>query len=153
MLAILRKIVRSTSGQGLVEFVLAIPFVLFLFLGIFEFGRFYYTRLTMQHAVSEAARFAITGNVLPDTVGNPMTRANSIVEVIGRNARTLDLDVERIAIDPADAGGPGDVVRVSADFTFQFVVPGYRRLFPDGELEFQVSTSMKNEPFVVGEDS
>ena len=144
---VLRWFVGNSSGQGLVEFALVIPFVLFLFFGVFEFGRFYFARMTMQHAVAEATRFAVTGNVLSDTLGDPMTRANSIVQVISRNARSLDVDVDRIVIDPSDGGGPGDVVRVSASFTFQFVVPGYNKLTPDGELEFRVSTAMKNEPF------
>ena len=141
----------STRGQGLVEFALVLPLVVFLFFGVFEFGRFFYSRLTLQHAVSEATRFAVTGNVLPDTLGNPMSRARSIIEVIHRSAQTLDVDVGRVTIVPPDAGGPGDVVRISAEFTFQFMIPGYTSMFPDGELEFEVSTAMKNEPFIVSQ--
>jgi hypothetical protein len=129
-----------------------IPLVLFLFFGVYEFGRFFYTRLTLQHAVAEAARFAVTGNVLPDTLGNPMSRANSIVAVITRNAHALDVDLDRVSIDPADGGGPGEVVTINAEFTFQFMIPGYANLFPRGELEFEVSTAMKNEPFLVGQN-
>lgn len=134
------------------EFALVIPIVLFLFFGIFEFGRFFYTRLTMQHAVAEAARFAVTGNVLPDTLGNDMSRVNSIISVIRKNAEGLSLELDRISMDPSDGGGPGDVLRVDAEFSFKFVVPGYREMFPDGELVFSVSTAMKNEPFLVRQD-
>lgn len=146
----LRRFFVTTKGQGLVEFAMVLPLLIFLFFGVVEFGRYYFARLTMQHAVAEAARFAVTGNVLPDTLGNPMSRAQSIVEVITRNARELDMDVDRVTIDPADAGGPGDVVQVSASFTFHFIVPGYTKLTPDGKLDFQVSTAMKNEPFYSG---
>lgn len=146
----LRRFLGTSKGQGLVEFAMVLPLLIFLFFGIFEFGRFYFARLTMQHAVAEAARFAVTGNVLPDTLGNPMSRAQSIVRVITGSAGELDVDVDRVTIDPADAGGPGDVVRISASFTFRFIVPGYTKLTPDGELEFQVSTAMKNEPFYSG---
>ncbi|MBT8396396.1 MAG: pilus assembly protein [Gemmatimonadetes bacterium] len=148
----LRRFRSSTRGQGLLEFAIAFPLVLFVFLGVFEFGRYFYTRLTLQHSVAEAARFAVTGNVLPDTLGNPMSRANSIIDVINRNAHNMDLDVDRVTVDPIDAGGPGDVVTINAEFTFNFVVPGYRHLFPDGQLGFEVSTAMKNEPFVIGEN-
>ncbi len=150
-LGFLKRLGGSTRGQGLVEFALVLPLVLFLFFGVFEFGRFFYSRLTLQHAVSEAARFAVTGNVLPDTLGNPMSRAKSIIEVIHKSANTLEVDVDRVTIDPADAGGPGDVVRVSANFTFQFMIPGYTSMFPDGQLEFSVSTAMKNEPFIISQ--
>ena len=57
---------RNTSGQSLVEFAIVLPLLLLVFFGIFEFGRFYFTKLTLQHAVREATRFAITGNVLAD---------------------------------------------------------------------------------------
>ena len=53
------------------EFALVMPLVLFLFFGVFEFGRFYFARITLQHAVAEAARFAVTGSVLHDTMGTP----------------------------------------------------------------------------------
>ncbi len=137
----------SESGQALVEFALVMPLILFLFFGVFEFGRFYFTRLTLQHAVAEAARFAVTGDVLADTLGTPMSRANSIVQVITENAHNLEVEVDQIVINPADGGGPSEVVSVRASFIFRFVVPGYNKLTPDGELEFQVSTAMKNEPF------
>jgi Flp pilus assembly protein TadG len=150
--ALLKRLRGSTRGQGLVEFALVIPLVLLLFFGVFEFGRFFYSRLTLQHAVAEAARFAVTGNVLADTItGDPMTRAKSIISVIHRNASTLNIDVGRVTIYPSDAGGPGDVVRVSADFTFQLMIPGYTSLFPNGQLEFSVSTAMRNEPFITSE--
>lgn len=134
-------------GQALVEFALAVPIVLVLMFGIMEFSRHYYARLTLQHAVSEAARFASTGSVLPDSLGDPMSRAQSISTVIVRRASTLNVDVDGVTLDPEDGGGPGDVLRVSADFTFNFLLPGVRTLFPGGSLRFSVSTAMKNEPY------
>ena len=148
--ALLRRGGGSSSGQALVEFALTIPLVLFLFFGVYEFGRFYYTRLTLQHSVSEAARFAVTGSVLPDSLGNRMSRANSIIAVINLNAKNLDVDVDRVTINPSDGGGPGDVVSINAEFSFQFMIPGYTLMFPDGQLDFEVSTTMKNEPFIQG---
>jgi hypothetical protein len=151
LIALLRRSKSSRDGQALIEFALVIPIVLFVFLGIFDFGRFYFTRLTLQHAVSEAARFAVTGKVLPDPEGNPMSRVQSMIAVISKQARALDVDVERVTIDPGDGGGPGDVVSISAEFTFQFIVPLLSALVPDGEVEFRVSTAMKNEPFLVSQ--
>ena len=153
LVAFLRRVKGSSKGQGLVEFALVIPIILFLFLGVYEFGRLYYARLTLQYAVAEAARFAVTGETLVDDQSNPLSRAQSIIKVINESAYNLDVDVSRLTIDPSDGGGPGDVVRVSARFTFQFIVPGYRNLFPGGELDFEISTAMKNEPFIVGQGS
>lgn len=145
---IARRFLRSTSGQGLVEFALVMPVVLFLVFGVFEFGRYYYTRLTLQHAVAEAARFAVTGNVLPDSLGNPLSRAESIRRVIASSASTLNVDVDRILLSPEDGGGPGDIVQVSAVFTFRFVAPGWSQLARAGIADIYASTAMKNESFI-----
>jgi hypothetical protein len=144
----MRSASSSSDGSTLVEFSLLAPIVIFLFMGVFEFGRFFYTRLTLQHAVREAARFAITGSTMEDPVtGDPMSRAQSIRQVILEKAATLHLDVEDVTIDPPDGGGPSQVVRVSGDFQYDFVTPGLAQMFPDGSYDFSVSTSMKNEPF------
>jgi hypothetical protein len=142
------RLARSELGTAVLEFTIAAPIVLLLMMGIFEFGRLYYTRLTLQHAVHEAARFAVTGNTLNDPkTGDPMERAEAIRHVIVTQAKDLDLDVERLVIDPPDGGGPSDVVTVSGSFAFEFVTPLIGYMFPGSGYEFEVETSMKNEPF------
>ncbi|MFQ5528801.1 MAG: TadE/TadG family type IV pilus assembly protein [Gemmatimonadota bacterium] len=143
-----RRIRRNSSGQSLVEFALVLPMLLLVFFGIFEFGRFYFTKLTLQHAVREATRFAITGNVLtdPDT-GDPMDRAGSIVRVILENTKDLDVDLDGITITPADGGGPEDIVRVEIDFEYDLTVPLISRVVPDGHVDLSFSTAMRNEAF------
>lgn len=140
---------RTDRGNSMVEFALAAPVVILLLMGIFEFGRLYYVRLTVQQAVHEAARFAVTGSTLPDPdTGDPLSRAESIKQVIQQQASTLDLDVDRLEIDPADGGGPSQIVTVTGSFRYQFVAPGIQSMFPDGAYDFTVTTSMKNEPFI-----
>lgn len=139
---------RNTSGQSLVEFAIVLPLLLLVFLGIFEFGRFYFTKLTLQHAVREATRFAITGNVLADPeTGDPMDRVNSIVRVILDNTKNLDVDLDGVTITPADGGGPEDIVRVRVDFQYDLTVPLIQNIVPDGHVNFSFSTAMRNEAF------
>jgi len=142
------RTLRCPRGTVVLEFALVAPIVILLFVGIAEFGRFYHARLTLQHAVREAGRFAVTGNTLvdPDT-GQDLTRAESIRRVILDQAANLDLDVERLEIDPPDGGGPSAVVTVTAGFRFEFVAPGVRQMFPEGGHDFTISMSMQNEPF------
>ena len=141
------RIRRGQRGQSAVEFLFAIPIVLFLLSGIFEFGRHYYTRLTLRHAVAEAARFAVTGNTVIDTTtGQPMTRANSIIATIIDRGGDLDVDVSQVTLTPADGGGPGEVVTISATYRYHFVLAPIARLFGPGYLDFTVSTIMLNEP-------
>ena len=139
---------RNTSGQSLIEFAIVLPLLLLVFFGIFEFGRFYYTKLTVQHAVREATRFAITGNVLTDsTTGDPLSRANSIVRIILDNTANLNVDLAGISITPADGGGPEDIVRVRVDFQYDLTLPLIQNIVPDGHVNFSFSTAMRNEAF------
>jgi len=143
-----RRLRRNTSGQSLVEFAIVLPLLLLMFFGIFEFGRFYFTKLTLQHAVREATRFAITGNTLTDPeTGDPISRANSIVRVILENTNNLDVDLAGVTITPADGGGPEEIVRVRVDFQYDLTMPLIQNIVPDGHVNFSFSTAMRNEAF------
>ena len=143
-----RKLRRDSSGQSIVEFALVLPLLLLMFFGIFEFGRFYFTKLTLQHAVREATRFAVTGNVLTDPeTGEPIDRAGSIVRVILHNTEDLDVALDGVSISPADGGGPGEIVRVAVDFRYNLTMPLIRGIVPDGYIDISFSTAMRNEAF------
>lgn len=142
-----RTAIGGERGSTVIEFAMVLPFIALLFMGILDFGRYYFTRLTLQHAVHEAARFAVTGNSLEDSKGNAMTRAESIKQVILEQASELDLDVSRLDVNPADGGGPGEVVTVLGGFTFEFLTPGIKAMVPGGSHDFSISASMRNEPF------
>ena len=143
-----RRLRRDPSGQSLVEFAIILPLLLLVFFGIFEFGRFYFTKLTLQHAVREATRFAVTGNVLTDPeTGDPMSRANSIVRVILENTSNIDVDLDGVTITPADGGGPEEIVRVRVDFQYDLTAPLIQNIVPDGHVNFSFSTAMRNEAF------
>lgn len=143
-----RNFRRNSSGQSLVEFALVLPMLLLLFFGIFEFGRFYFTKLTLQHAVREATRFAVTGNVLIDPQsGDPMDRSGSITEVILENTKDLEVDLDGISISPADGGGPGDIVRVAIDFRYDLSLPLISKFVPGGHVDLSFTTAMRNESF------
>jgi hypothetical protein len=49
------------KGQSLVEFAVALPFLLIILLGIFEAARWFQAYLAVQYAAREATRFAVTG--------------------------------------------------------------------------------------------
>ncbi len=138
---------RRERGSAIVELALVITMLMILFSAVFEFGRFYYSRLTLQHAVREAARFAVTGNVLNDVQGNPMTRVASIKQVILDKALGLNVDVNQISINPPGGGLPGEVVNITSVFRYDFVVPPVKQFFPPGYVDFTISMAMKNEPF------
>jgi Flp pilus assembly protein TadG len=133
---------RSQSGAGLVEFAVVFPVLMMIFLGIFEFSRHFYTQLTVRHAVAEATRFAVTGNVLNDPVtGDPLSRVESIKKVVMDQAQQLSVDVNNIQVVD---GGPEQIVRVSVSFNYVYSLPYLDHLAP---IDFTVSTAMRNEPY------
>ena len=64
-------------GQSLVEFAVALPFLLVILLGLFEAARWFQAYLAVQYAAREAARFAVTGQPRSITRRNGNATANS----------------------------------------------------------------------------
>lgn len=64
--AILRRLFRSQSGATAVEFALVCLPLLLLVFGIIEFGRAFYVRNELSHAVDVAARRVLIGQIARD---------------------------------------------------------------------------------------
>jgi hypothetical protein len=145
---VIRRLARNAGGQGLVEFIFALPICMMLIFGIFEFSRYYTTRLRIRTAVAEATRFATTGNTLTDTdTGDPLSRSVSIQRTILGQVSHFGVTSDDISINPADGGGPEEVVTVTVDYDYEVAVPLMAKVFEADALGFSVSTSMRNEPF------
>lgn len=136
---------KSGSGQNIVELALVLPLVFTLLFGVFEMGRHFYTRIGIRHVVAEAARFAVTGNVLLDENGDPLDRPSSIEKVLVDGVSRFNVSVDSIFTTPPDGGGPEDVVQIAMIYTYEFSMPGMHRFFPDAS--FMVQTAMRNEPY------
>jgi Flp pilus assembly protein TadG len=144
------------AGQATVEFAVVVPLFLLLVFGVFDFGRLFFTQMTVQHAVREAGRFAVTGNHQTDP-NNPrqtLSRVDSIIQVAKNAAAGIDLSGIQISSVNGGhkglgrAGGPGDTVTISFTVSLKLITPIISRLFgPDGVYTFTASTSFKNEPF------
>lgn len=130
----------------MIETALVLPMLLVVMSGVFEFGRMFHTRLTARHAVIEATRYAVTGNFLTDPeTGDPIDRATSIRKIMMERAYTLPIKPEAIIIDPADGGGPEDVVRITLQYSYEYAMPGFMDVLPD--MRFSVAAAMRNEPY------
>jgi TadE-like protein len=62
---IARRLRPRTFGQALVEFALALPFLLLMLFGVIEFGRLIHAWLAVQNAARFGARYASTGQFNP----------------------------------------------------------------------------------------
>ena len=145
---------RGRCGQSLVEFAMVVPLFFLLLFGIIEIGRVFFVQMTLQNAVRQAGRFAVTGNHLTQGT-NALSRVQSIVQIAQQAAVGLVLDPPSIYINgqsstnaTATAGGPGTAVTVSLTTHLQIITPLIGKFFgPNGVYTFTVSTTFRNEPF------
>ena len=143
--------VRRRRGLSIVETALAIPLLLLLVFGTVDLGRVLFAHLTLQHAVREAGRFAVTGRALAGTSGEH-PRLDSVIQTASFWADPFPLDAADVVISSrsggeGSAGGPGDLVTISIRYPIHFLTPMIGRLFPDGRYVVDVSTTFRNEYF------
>jgi Flp pilus assembly protein TadG len=150
---ILRRVLRDCTGSNLVEAALITPLLVLLTLAIVDFGSMFYVYLALEHGVSEASRFGITGNVLTDPSGAAMSREASIKAAM-RNATPLTIDDSQFTFShkapgsgswSGGSGGPGDIDKVTVTYTWSMMTPLLRMCFTGGQITLQVDSAMKNE--------
>jgi Flp pilus assembly protein TadG len=148
-------------GQTLVEFALVAPLFLLLVCAMADFGRMFYVQMTLQNAVRQAGRFAMTGNHLPDpnNPGKYLSRVQSVIQTAQQAA--LGLNVTNIQINgqgnctgvgsTCSAGGPGTPVTISLTTNLQLITPVISHYFgSNGVYQFTVSVTFQNQPFPPG---
>ena len=154
---------KDTRGQALIEFALLAPLFFILVFGIVDLGWMFYVNLTMQHAVREGTRYAVTGR---RDLGED--RRDALIAKIrsasmGLYDKNLHVPKEpRIAVlSPGDLsfenytgaateGDPGtgnDIIVVSLTYTAPFLTPVLKPFISGGEYTFTVKSTMTNEPF------
>lgn len=144
---------RHHAGSSLVEFALVAMMFFVLVFGIIDFGRLFFVQMTVQHALREAGRFAVTGNHLPDPndPSRQLSRVNSIMEVARQAAAGIDISSIQITSargGTGNAGGPGDTVTVSLTTDLRLFTPLIAQFVaPSGVYSFTASTTFRNEPF------
>ena len=146
----LGKQLRDADGQSLIEAAIITPLMLLLTIGIFEFGAMFYAFMSLQNGVGQATRFAITGN----TIGGG-SRIDSVKAAMRTTTPTLTIPDSAFSFSHLPAGGtvfvggiggPGEVEKVTINYTWTFVTPLMRPFFPSGKMTMTVDSTMKNEP-------
>jgi Flp pilus assembly protein TadG len=146
---------RRARGSIFVETAFTTAAFVLLLLAVMDLARMQYYRVSLAHAVSQAARFATTGNTLSASDGSSMSREDAIIAKIKQLSLNINLDPSDVDITSRDgqgvvhqgAGGPGDVVTVQVTYDVPVVAPVLRGFFPQGRYEFTCSTSFRNEEF------
>ena len=149
----------NDSGQTMVEVAISLSIFLLLVMGVVDFGRLYSTKLTLQNAVRQAGRYAITGQCITGSNGScSETRYNSIITTLeGTSLGMVNASEIHIVCTnmgggcPTQAGGPGDIVTITVTYPFNFATGRIGAYFPGHSYTITVSSAFINEPFPPGQ--
>ena len=135
------------------------PLFLLLLLAVFEYGAMFFVNLSMQHAVREGARYAITGQTDLDKNVDDPARYRAVIEKIKQSSMGLYDSVHPVisvngtrygssaSYSNSMFGGSGDVIVLQLDCAWPVVTPLLRPFFTAGTYRFSVATTMRNEAF------
>lgn len=152
----------NDSGQSIVEMAFAITVFLSLLMTTVDFGWMFSNKLTLQNAVRQAGRYAITGQCIGSSGSCSVSRYNSILQTVESYSLGLitthnaSSDVTISCINqgggcPNGAGGPGDIVTITVTYPYPFVTPFLAPLFHNHSYTIKVSAAFTNEPFPPGQ--
>lgn len=157
------KFLRNEKGTSIIEFAFIAILVFGLLFAIVDLGMMFYVNLTMQNAVREGARFAITGNNQdPDLRASVIEKIEEkSVGLCNKNPCTIAFfvvhGVNRDPLPPSDpndpqsllVGAPNDIIEITVDYSWPLLTPLMKPFFPNGKYNFRVGATMRNEPFPV----
>ena len=114
-----RRRCRSERGAALLETAITLPLLLFVCIGIIEFGRLYQTWQVMTNAAREGARIAVLPS--PTNAGYD-SRVRQYLDMGGlKNDSTVGVNVAPVNVD-LGAGGTASGSRVTVTYPFTFMV-------------------------------
>lgn len=123
---------RSTGGQALVEFTLVSTMLMFLLIGIAEFGRAWMTQNVLTGASREAVRVAaVQGNVAAATA-----RANTILASAGVTGANVSI---------VPSGVPFGTCVATVQFNFPLTVAGFLPGLAGANIPLAATTTMREE--------
>jgi len=152
----MRRRCRDERGASLIEAAILTPLLLLLTFGIVDFATLFYVNLSLENGVSQATRYAVTGNLMddPDNPGTSLARPDTIKAAMRKATPTLTIPDSAFSFSylpsggtnwVGGTGGPGDIQRVSVTYSWSLLTPLVRPFFPGGKATITVDSTMKNE--------
>jgi Flp pilus assembly protein TadG len=150
-------------GATAVEFALIAPLLfMLLFVGL-DFGVSLWVNLTMQYAVREGARYAVTGQSDLDPNASSQQRYLAVIEEIKNSSMGLygivnpsyTVTVNGKSSNYASQGSysgsmfgnAGDIIVLQLNCNWPLLTPLAQPFFPNGVYTFSVAATMRNEGF------
>jgi len=137
---------------------IVMPVFLLLLLALVEFGMMFFATLTMQYAVREGARYAVTGQSNLDPAASAQQRTAAVIEKmrdssIGMYAKVAPVisvngtSYEAGSYSNTMFGAAGTIVVLQLDCSWTVATPLISAFFTDGKYRFTVAATMRNEDF------
>lgn len=133
----------------MIEAALITPMLLIMTFAILDFSMILYTWLTLESGVSQATRYAITGNLM-----GGMSREESIRQAFRNATPTLNVPDGAFSFSHMSGGAwtggtgqPNDIEKVTVSYTYDLMVLQLLMgpLFDTRQINFSVESAMKNE--------
>jgi Flp pilus assembly protein TadG len=143
------KRLKDTTGANMLEAAIITPLLLLLTFAIADFGALLYVELALQNGLSQASRYGVTGQAMPN-----MDHAASVRAAMRQATPTLTLadnafTFQHMAIGGnawiAGTGGPNEIEKVTVDYDWNIITPVIKPFFTGGKIHFTVESAMKNE--------
>ena len=151
------SIPRRQSGATVVEMAIIAPVFLLVLVAIIELSMMFFATLTMQYAVREGARFAITGRNSESASGNQQRYANVIAKIQNNALGMYERTDPQISVNGTSYsktsytsgmfGAPGDILVIQLDCSWPVTTPLLSSFFTKGVYRFTVAATMRNEIF------
>jgi Flp pilus assembly protein TadG len=131
------RISRHHSGQALVEFALTATLLITLLLGIFDFGRAYYTQVQIKNAVGDAGYYAIQHEGDTSNIKKMVTRQLSNLNPPINENTNIQVDVPN-----CDTGVNQTHIKVTYTYNliFSWIVPSAQVTLGDETYVPQLDT-------------
>jgi Flp pilus assembly protein TadG len=154
-------VIKDNRGQAIVEFAIAAVLFFSLLFMVMDLGLMFYVKITMQNAVREGARYAITGR----TDAGPNQRAAVTTTIINKSNglydkhptvltfSTVNVQTQALTTLPTapgvagsnTVGTGGQIIVVQLTYSWPLLTPFLRPFFTNGTYTFTVSSTMRNE--------
>ena len=121
MATLIKRLRRSEDGAELIEMAIVLPLLLFLIMGMVDFGFLFQRYVVLTNAAVEGARVASLPGYTDTDVSDRVAAYATNGGIVG----TVNTTVDPVTL-PGGAGGagwPGSQVTVTSVYTFQYVGP------------------------------
>jgi Flp pilus assembly protein TadG len=150
-------------GASTVEFALIAPILFLLLCAALDLGLTMWVNLTMQYAVREGARYAVTGQDNLDPNTSDQQRYLAVIQEIKNSSMglynmvspsytiTINGQAQNYSTQSSYStgmfGNPGDIIVLQLNCAWPLLTPLIQPFFTNGTYSFSVAATMRNEGY------